>query len=57
MTRSEAMEILKQCPVYPKLGLEEMVMKYPKRSHDDYPKDELLYKRIAETIKELHWNS
>lgn len=55
MTRKEVLEALKKFPEYPKLGLEEIVMQYPKRSHDSYPKDEKLYKAIAETIKELGW--
>jgi N-acetyl sugar amidotransferase len=55
MSRSEAMEILKQNPVYPKIGLEDKIWKYPKRSHDEFAKDEKLYNAIAETIKELEW--
>lgn len=55
MTRKEAVDLLADNPVYPKIGLEDKIWKYPKRSHDEFPKDELLYNRIAETIKELGW--
>ena len=55
MSRSKAMEILKQNPVYPKIGLEDKIWEYPKRSHDEFSKDEKLYNVIAATIKELRW--
>ena len=46
MTRAEAMEKLKENPVYPRLGIEEKVMKYPKGSYYDYPNSERLRKII-----------
>ena len=49
MTRAEAMEILKQRPVYPELGLEQRVMGYPKRRHEDFEMDRW-YPRIAKLV-------
>lgn len=49
MTRDEALEIIAENPVYPEIGLEKKVMKYPKRSHDEFPKDN--YELIAKIIK------
>src|SRR5688572_20135846 len=40
MTQAEAMFLLTASPVYPQLGLEARVMKYPKRSHYDFKTDE-----------------
>ena len=51
MTRSEALAALEREPIYPKLGLEEKVMQYPKRSHDDFPKDERWFDAIAAFVK------
>lgn len=53
MTRADAMLELQKCPVYPRLGLEEKVMKYPKRSHDEFKKDEKLWKFLATSIRLL----
>src|SRR3990167_10927821 len=50
MHRSEALMLLGQNPVYPKIGLEEKVMRYPKRSHYDFPTD-VWYDRLARFIK------
>lgn len=49
MTRDEALEELSKNPVYPALGFEEQVMKYPNRSHDEFPKDN--YDLIAKIVK------
>ena len=49
MTRAEAMELLKAPPVYPKLGIEEKIMKYPKREHSEFKQDRW-YGRIAKII-------
>ena len=51
MTRKEAMDLLAENPVYPSLGIEERVMKYQKRSHDEFKKDEWLYNLIAKIVK------
>lgn len=51
MTRSEAMQLLETAPVYPKLGIEDKVMKYPKHSHYDYKTDEKLYNTICKVIR------
>lgn len=53
MTRKEALDILAENPVYPELGIEKRVMKYPKHKHEDYPMDKW-YGRIASFIK--LWN-
>ena len=52
MTRSEALEKLKTCPVYPQIGLEAKVMSYPKRSHNEFAQDKW-YGRISKTVKFL----
>jgi len=52
MTREEALEELQKCPVYPTIGLEQRVTRYPKGSHDDYAKDR--YDLIAKIVK---WKS
>lgn len=51
MTREEAMKRLEKNPEYPLLGLEQRAMKYPKGSHEDYPKDEKVYKLIGRIVK------
>ena len=55
MTRKEAMDLLSENPIYPRLGIEERVMKYPRRSHDDYKKDEWLFNFIGSIVKTLRW--
>jgi N-acetyl sugar amidotransferase len=60
MTREEAVNLLADRPVYPQLGLEGKVLKYPKRSHDDYPKDERLFNLVGQVVrflKKLQWKS
>ena len=49
MTREDALQELEKSPVYPELGIEKQVMKYPKRSHDEFPKDR--YDLIAKIVK------
>lgn len=51
MTRSEAMFQLTANPVYPQLGIEAKVMKYPKKDHHDYPTDEKLFNAISKVIR------
>lgn len=53
MTRKEAMDLLTSCPIYPEIGLEKMIWKYEKRSHDDYRKDEKLWNAITILIRVL----
>ena len=53
MTRSEALEELAKPPVYPALGLEKKVMKYPKRSYTDFKTDEKLWKFITTLVRAL----
>lgn len=49
MTREESLLQLEISPVYPELGIEKQIMKYPKRSHDEFKKDN--YELIAKIIK------
>lgn len=51
MTRQDALEILKSNPVYPEIGLEQKVLKYPKRSHYDFKTDERRFNRISKLVK------
>lgn len=55
MTRGEAMNLLSDRPIYPRLGIEDRVMKYPKHSHDDYEKDEWLFNLIGSIVRVLQW--
>ena len=49
MTRSDAMERLCEQIYYPKFGIEEQVMKYPKHKHEEYKMDN--YNLIAKIVK------
>lgn len=53
MTRKEALDELGKDPVYPQLGFEKKVMSYPKRSHNEYKKDEKLFNFIGKCVKLL----
>ena len=53
MTRQEAMDELEKNPVYPTLGMESRVLRYPKRSHKDYKTDEKLFNFISWVVKKL----
>lgn len=55
MTRKHAMWLLTANPVYPKLGLEERVIKYQKHEHHEYPTNEKLFNFISKIIKALQW--
>lgn len=55
ITREEAMEELTKNPIYPKLGIEERVLKYPKNEYTDFPNDEKLYEFISQVIRKLRW--
>lgn len=50
ITREEALDILGENPIYPELGLENKIKKYPKRSHYDFKTDEKRYRAIAKTV-------
>ena len=47
MTREQALEELKKPLTYPKLGCEDRVLDYPKRSHYDYPTNEWLWNLLS----------
>lgn len=51
MTRKEAMDLLADRPIYPQLGLEKLIWKYPKRSHYDFKTDEWLFNMISKIVK------
>lgn len=53
LTREEALKELEKNPVYPELGIEKKVLKYPKHEHSDYKQDEKLYNFISKVIKKL----
>lgn len=52
MTRQEALEKLWANPVYPQLGIEAKVMKYPKHEHEEFAMDKW-YGRISWLVKKL----
>jgi PP-loop superfamily ATP-utilizing enzyme len=51
ITREEALLELEKNPVYPQLGIESQVMRYPKHEYTDYPNDEKLFNFIGKCIK------
>lgn len=51
MTRQEAMAKLQTNPIYPKLGIEDRIMKYEKHDYHDYPTDEKLFNLISRIVK------
>lgn len=51
MSRKDALDIVHQSPVYPRLGIEEKIMKYPKHQHSDYPQDEWLFNLLSKVVK------
>lgn len=51
MTREEAMEKLDSAPVYPELGLERKVLKYPIKPYTAFPTDERLHSLIAKYVR------
>lgn len=50
MSRKEAIALLGERPVYPELGLEQKVMRYPKCKHSDFKQDKW-YGRISKFVK------
>ena len=52
MTREEAMFQLTASPIYPYLGIEKRVLKYPKREHTDFKTDKW-YGKISKMVKIL----
>lgn len=53
MTREQAMVELSKNPTYPKLGIEEQVMRYPKHEYTDYKTDEKLWNFLTILIRAL----
>ena len=54
MTRKEALFLLTASPVYPQIGIENKVMKYPKQKHKDFKNDEWLFNTISKIVKLIH---
>lgn len=52
MGRKEAKELLTTNPVYPLLGLEQKVLKFPKRNHSDFKQDKW-FARISKVVRFL----
>lgn len=50
MTRKDAMEKLEENPVYPRFGIEKLLLKYKMHEHEEYPMDKW-YGRIANVVK------
>ena len=53
MTRVEAMELLQRNPEYPKLNIEEKVMKYPIKHYKYFKTDEKLWRFLTILIRAL----
>ena len=51
MLRKEAMDLLAECPVYPKLGIEEQALKYPKKTYHDYKNSEWIRKIVVKIYR------
>ena len=51
MTRQEALDRLTASPIYPRLGIEGRILRYPKHAHSDYPTNEKLYNFISKIVK------
>ena len=51
MTRDDALRELARKPVYPELGIERRVMKYPIRNYWEFRTDEKLFKFISKVVK------
>ncbi|MBT4732918.1 N-acetyl sugar amidotransferase [Candidatus Woesearchaeota archaeon] len=51
MTRDEALHEISKCPVYPELGIEQKVMRYPKRSYDDYPNSRKVRRLVSKLYR------
>jgi len=51
MTRKEALFQLTASPVYPNLGIESRVLKYPKRDYTEFKTDERLFNFISSVVK------
>jgi aminotransferase len=53
MTRSQALFELTASPIYPKLGIEEKVLQYPKREHNEFKQDEWLFNLISKIVRKI----
>jgi hypothetical protein len=53
ITREEALQELENSPVYPELGIEKRIMRYPKHEYTDYPNDEKVFEFISKVIRTI----
>lgn len=53
ITRTEAMDVLSTNPVYPQLGIEDRVMKYPRNDYRKYKTNEKLFNFISRIVKTI----
>lgn len=53
ITREEALRELEKNPEYPRLGIEERVLKYPEHEYTDFKNDEKLFEFISKVIKTI----
>lgn len=53
ITREEALEELAKNPIYPRLGIEDKVMRYKKHEYTDFPNDEKRFELISKVIKTI----
>lgn len=51
MTRDQALAELQKSPVYPELGIEKKILKYPRREYTDFKTDEKLYLFISKLVR------
>lgn len=51
MTRKEAMDLLAESPIYPRIGIEGKVMNYPKRNYDDFKNGKKIRKFVSKIYK------
>lgn len=53
ITREEAVRIVQQPPIYPRLGIEKKVMTFPKKTYKDYKNSEWAFNLIGTIVRTL----
>lgn len=53
VTREYVLEVLKNSPEYPRLGIEQVVMRYPKHSYKEYPNSEFWWNFNSKVIRNI----
>lgn len=51
ISKFDALRELEKEPIYPRLGIENKVLRYGRHEHHDFPTDEKLYKAIASFVR------